>query len=78
MVAVSERSSHQDIPVISVLRCALEELTSNNEGCGPTTEELFEVMTSKLPWLQSEEGPKHQVDILLLILLCAPLLITPA
>jgi hypothetical protein len=51
----------EDISDISILRCAIEQLSAENEARRPTTEELFELIISKLPWLSSPAGPKYQV-----------------
>jgi hypothetical protein len=56
-----EKGSHLDIPEVSILRCAIEEFSMGNESRRPSTEELFQVMSSKLPWLQSDLAPKYQV-----------------
>ncbi|KAF7975120.1 hypothetical protein HWV62_10413 [Athelia sp. TMB] len=51
----------QDVPSFSILRCALEEFDAQNKEA--STEELFALMTAKLPWLQSEEGAKYRDDL---------------
>ncbi|KZP20165.1 hypothetical protein FIBSPDRAFT_919935 [Athelia psychrophila] len=51
----------QDVPPFSVLRCALEEFEAQDTEA--STEALFEMMASKLPWLQSEDGSKHQDEL---------------
>jgi len=59
LVAGGERP--QDVPPFSILRCALEEFEAVQREA--STEALFEVLTNKLPWLQSEDGSKYQDDL---------------
>lgn len=49
-----------DIPDITILRCALEEL-GRSKTDGTSTEELFRHLESKLLWLGGEEGAARQV-----------------
>lgn len=49
-----------DIPNITLLRCTLEEL-GRSKTDGTSTEELFQLLESKLPWLAGEEGAARQV-----------------
>ncbi|KAL6305817.1 hypothetical protein BKA93DRAFT_895834 [Sparassis latifolia] len=50
-VAASKDS--RDLPPFSLLRCAIEGLVSQDQK--PTTEDIFQTLESKLPWLKSEE-----------------------
>ncbi|KAG9317368.1 hypothetical protein JVU11DRAFT_1567 [Chiua virens] len=54
--------SSQDVPDITLLRCALEEL-DQSETDGTSTEDLFHHLESKLPWLGHEEGATRQNDL---------------
>ncbi|KAG8218549.1 hypothetical protein J3R82DRAFT_4190 [Butyriboletus roseoflavus] len=49
-----------DIPDITILRCALEEL-SRSKTDGTSTEELFRHLESKFQWLGREDGAARQV-----------------
>ena len=49
-----------DIPNITILRCALEELC-RSKADGASTEELFRHLENKLSWLGGEEGAARQV-----------------
>ncbi|KAH0839838.1 hypothetical protein J3R83DRAFT_787 [Lanmaoa asiatica] len=51
-----------DIPDITILRCALEEL-GRSKTDGTSTEEVFRHLESKLPWLGREEGAARQNDL---------------
>ncbi|KAG6378627.1 hypothetical protein JVT61DRAFT_12897 [Boletus reticuloceps] len=50
-----------DIPDITILRCALEEL-GRSKTDGTSTEELFRYLESKFSWLGGEEGVARQSD----------------
>lgn len=50
----------QDIPPFSVLRCTLEEFSA--QGKDADTDGLFQAITSKLEWMQSDEGNRYQVS----------------
>ena len=58
---LEESKSHNipisDIPLVSLLRCGISEKPS------PNTEELFQLLEGKIPWLLSEEGTYMQVGI---------------
>ncbi|KAF7355535.1 hypothetical protein MSAN_01470600 [Mycena sanguinolenta] len=41
---------------ISLLRCAISDFRKGSESRNPTTEEVFQVLEGKIPWLVSEEG----------------------
>ncbi|KAF9238741.1 hypothetical protein BU15DRAFT_47357 [Melanogaster broomeanus] len=61
-----EESSPPDegIPDITILRCALEELSRTKEDSnGVSTEELFRHLESKLTWLGAEEGATRQSEL---------------
>lgn len=55
----------KDLPTITLLRCGIEEFGNGKEGDGdavkPRTEELFQVLEGKIPWLVSEDGLKFEV-----------------
>ncbi|KAN0097548.1 hypothetical protein V8E55_001994 [Tylopilus felleus] len=51
-----------DIPDVTILRCALEEL-GHTKTDGTSTEELFRHLESKLVWLGGEEGATRQSDL---------------
>jgi hypothetical protein len=55
----------KDLPTISLLRCGIEEFGKVKEGesdaVKPRTEELFQVLEGKIPWLVSEDGLKFEV-----------------
>ncbi|KAF8138372.1 hypothetical protein EV363DRAFT_1393827 [Boletus edulis] len=55
-----------DIPDITILRCALEEL-GRSKADGTSTEELFRYLESKFSWLGGEEGVARQVWFALFI-----------
>ena len=55
-----------DIPDITILRCALEEL-GRSKTDGTSTEELFGHLESKLSWLGGEEGAVRQVRFTLFV-----------
>jgi hypothetical protein len=58
----SAGGSGEDTPDITILRCALEELFRTKEdSSGISTEELFQYLETKLPWLSAEEGAARQV-----------------
>ncbi|PSR93767.1 hypothetical protein PHLCEN_2v4662 [Hermanssonia centrifuga] len=44
----------RDIPSLTILRCAIEELGSQNQL--ESTEAVFKLIETKLPWIRSEEG----------------------
>jgi hypothetical protein len=50
----------QEIPPFSVLRCAIEETAA--QGRAVDSEELFRAIEVKIPWLNSEDGAKYQVN----------------
>ncbi|KAI5893931.1 uncharacterized protein SCHCODRAFT_02500613 [Schizophyllum commune H4-8] len=63
--AEAEKVEVGDIPTVTLLRCALEELKGREkkegaerkkEGALPTTEDVFRVLEGRIPWLLSEEG----------------------
>ncbi|KAJ6515627.1 hypothetical protein C8R45DRAFT_957148 [Mycena sanguinolenta] len=41
---------------ISLLRCAISDFRKGSDSRNPTTEEVFQVLEGKVPWLVSEEG----------------------
>ncbi|KAF8142307.1 hypothetical protein K438DRAFT_1995160 [Mycena galopus ATCC 62051] len=45
-----------DVPEISLLRCAISDFRKGSESRDPTTEEVFQVLEGKIPWLVSDEG----------------------
>ncbi|KAH7887544.1 hypothetical protein F5I97DRAFT_847649 [Phlebopus sp. FC_14] len=54
----------EDLPCVTILRCAVEELTHTREDAdGISTEEIFHHLESKLPWLTGEEGAIHQNEL---------------
>lgn len=63
-----EESIHPgaDIPDVTILRCALEELGCSKTD-GTSTEELFRYLESKLPWLGREDGAARQVRFTLFL-----------
>ncbi|KAJ7639077.1 hypothetical protein FB45DRAFT_787694, partial [Roridomyces roridus] len=44
------------IPPISLLRCAIADFRKGSDPRNPKTEELFQVLEGKIPWLTSPEG----------------------
>ncbi|KAF7352564.1 hypothetical protein MVEN_01221700 [Mycena venus] len=59
--ALLEQAKKQDIEVsgvseISLLRCAISDFRKGSESRNPRTEEVFQVLEGKIPWLVSEEG----------------------
>ncbi|KAJ7498668.1 hypothetical protein FB451DRAFT_1358160 [Mycena latifolia] len=59
--ALLEQAKKQEIeisaiPAISLLRCAISDLRRSSEARNPTTEEVFQILEGKIPWLVSEEG----------------------
>jgi hypothetical protein len=61
--------SGADIPDITILRCALEELGRSKTDDTPT-EELFRHLESKFSWLGGEEGAARQVRFALFAVRC--------
>ncbi|KIL00498.1 hypothetical protein PAXRUDRAFT_821585 [Paxillus rubicundulus Ve08.2h10] len=60
----STEESGQDTPDITILRCALEELSrAKEDSSGVSTEELFQYLESKLPWLGAEDGAARQSEL---------------
>ncbi|KIJ20368.1 hypothetical protein PAXINDRAFT_108374 [Paxillus involutus ATCC 200175] len=60
----SAGGSGEDTPDITILRCALEELFRTKEdSSGISTEELFQYLETKLPWLSAEEGAARQSEL---------------
>lgn len=57
IVAVSEDS--HDLPHIPLLQYAIAELSS--QKAKPTAEAIFQLLESKLPWIQAEEDAKFEV-----------------
>ncbi|KAF8559194.1 hypothetical protein OG21DRAFT_1519496 [Imleria badia] len=55
-----------DIPDITILRCALEDL-GRSKTDGTSTEELFRHLENKLLWLGGEEGAARQVRLALFV-----------
>ncbi|KAJ7094529.1 hypothetical protein B0H15DRAFT_126932 [Mycena belliarum] len=56
-----ERAKKQEIevsgiPAISLLRCAISDFRKGSDSRNPRTEEVFQVMEGKIPWLVSKEG----------------------
>ncbi|KAA1466602.1 hypothetical protein DENSPDRAFT_831461 [Dentipellis sp. KUC8613] len=47
----TSKESH-DVPALSVLRCALADSAAQDQQ--PTTEELFNVLYAKFPWIESD------------------------
>ncbi|KAL1740281.1 hypothetical protein HDZ31DRAFT_47798, partial [Schizophyllum fasciatum] len=46
-----------EIPAVTLLRCALEELKgAGKENALPSTEDVFRVLEGRIPWLLSDEG----------------------
>ncbi|KAL1686942.1 hypothetical protein GGG16DRAFT_63301 [Schizophyllum commune] len=65
--AEAEKVEVGEIPTVTLLRCALEELKGREkkegeakekekEGALPTTEDVFRVLEGRIPWLLSEDG----------------------
>ncbi|KAJ7811135.1 hypothetical protein B0H14DRAFT_3150870 [Mycena olivaceomarginata] len=59
--ALLERAKKQNIEIssvseISLLRCAISDFRKGSESRNPATEELFQILEGKIPWLVSEEG----------------------
>ncbi|KAL1761585.1 hypothetical protein FB107DRAFT_286203 [Schizophyllum commune] len=65
--AEAEKMDVGEIPAVTLLRCALEELKGREkkegeakekekEGALPTTEDVFRVLEGRIPWLLTEEG----------------------
>ncbi|KAK7060408.1 hypothetical protein VNI00_001173 [Paramarasmius palmivorus] len=63
VLQVAEKTQTQvwDIPHVTLLRCGIEEFRSRRRAdsespVDPTTEELFQVLESRIPWLVSDDG----------------------
>ncbi|KAJ7653471.1 hypothetical protein B0H17DRAFT_1100662 [Mycena rosella] len=59
--ALLEQANKQEIeipaiPAISLLRCAIADFRKGPESQNPRTEEVFQVLEGKIPWLVSDEG----------------------
>ncbi|KAJ6539622.1 hypothetical protein B0H19DRAFT_1179855 [Mycena capillaripes] len=59
--ALLERAKTQNIEIsgvseISLLRCAISDFRKGSDSRNPRTEEVFQVLEGKIPWLVSEEG----------------------
>ncbi|ESK94489.1 hypothetical protein Moror_8147 [Moniliophthora roreri MCA 2997] len=58
-VAEKTKLEVRDLPQVTLLRSGIEEFRSRSElenVINPTTEELFRVLESRIPWLVSEDG----------------------
>ncbi|KAI0960456.1 hypothetical protein AcW1_004963 [Taiwanofungus camphoratus] len=55
---VSASEDKRDVPESTLLRCAIEDLTS--QGRKATTEEIVLALETKLPWLKSEEDTEYR------------------
>ncbi|KIJ69967.1 hypothetical protein HYDPIDRAFT_78947 [Hydnomerulius pinastri MD-312] len=53
----------EDVPDVTIIRCTLEELSRTKEDGSVSTEELFQHLEGKLPWLSSEAGAARQSDL---------------
>jgi len=51
------------LPEVTLLRCAIEEFLKQTEEQKelPRTEEIFQVLEGRIPWLTSEEGIGFEV-----------------
>ncbi|KAK0453859.1 hypothetical protein EV421DRAFT_2030750 [Armillaria borealis] len=51
-----------DIPPLTLLRCGIQEFGVGKEGAeaNPTTEDLFRLMESHVPWLLTDEGVQYE------------------
>ncbi|KAJ7780990.1 hypothetical protein B0H16DRAFT_1404079 [Mycena metata] len=61
MDALLEQAKKQNIEIsgvseISLLRCAISDFRKGSESRSPRTEEVFQVLEGKIPWLVSDEG----------------------
>ncbi|KAJ7044596.1 hypothetical protein C8F04DRAFT_1026910 [Mycena alexandri] len=61
MDALLEQAKTQNIEIsgvseISLLRCAISDFRKGSESRNPRTEEVFQVLEGKIPWLVSDEG----------------------
>jgi len=57
IVATSE--GKRDVPDFALLRCAIADITAQKKQT--TTEEVFAILETKLPWLKEEDdGPQRQ------------------
>ncbi|KAJ6538536.1 hypothetical protein DFH09DRAFT_78570 [Mycena vulgaris] len=59
--ALLEQAKKQEIeisgvPAISLLRCAISDFRKRSELQNPRTEEVFQIVEGKIPWLVSDEG----------------------
>ncbi|KAJ7930054.1 hypothetical protein B0H13DRAFT_2310088 [Mycena leptocephala] len=59
--AVLEQAKKQNIEIsavseISLLRCTISDFRKGSESRNPRTEEVFQVLEGKIPWLVSQEG----------------------
>ncbi len=54
-----------DIPPLTLLRCGIQEFGVGKEEAeaNPTTEDLFRLMESHVPWLLTDEGVQYEVRL---------------
>jgi hypothetical protein len=63
---VLEQAKKQNIEIsavseISLLRCTISDFRKGSESRNPRTEEVFQVLEGKIPWLVSQEGAPFEV-----------------
>jgi hypothetical protein len=64
--AVLEEAKKQAVEIsgisaISLLRCAISDFRKGSESRNPRTEEVFQALEGKIPWLVSDEGASFEV-----------------
>jgi hypothetical protein len=61
---LSASAANGSIPDVSLLRCALHDLTADQEAPGATADQVFAHLESKLPSLSSEKGVEKIVRMI--------------
>lgn len=65
LTALGDKKPDTDnLPPISLIRCGIEEYGKGKAGdqTKPSTEELFQLLEDRVPWLVSEEGLVYEVS----------------
>ncbi|KAG7096704.1 hypothetical protein E1B28_004118 [Marasmius oreades] len=60
------KTETRSLPHITLLRCGIEEFKNRSgpeDSAVPSTEELFQVLESKIPWLVSEDGVAFEHEL---------------
>ncbi|KAJ7283971.1 hypothetical protein C8J57DRAFT_1294046 [Mycena rebaudengoi] len=58
--AQKEERQISDIPAISLLRCGISDFQKGEDPRDPNTEELFQILQGKIPWLVSPEAASFE------------------